>query len=82
MKIRVGDTVETIDDAIKATVIKVKDDTIIIEDSDGFEFDFFANELIKLNTDESINLSSLFFNSFEEILDISMGNRRSEEKLG
>ena len=54
MKIRLGDTVETIDDAIKGTVIKVKDDTITIEDSDGFEFEFSATELIKLNTDKSI----------------------------
>ena len=59
MKIRLGDTVETIDDAIKGTVIKVKDDTITIEDSHGFEFEFSTTELIKLNTDESINLSSL-----------------------
>ena len=76
MKIRVGDTVETIDDAIKGTVIKVKDDTIIIEDSDGFEFEFSTTELIKLNTDESINLSSLSNKSIEEIRREKEGSKK------
>jgi len=67
MMIKVGDTVETIDDAIKGKVIKVEADTITIEDNDGFEFEFSESELIPLNTDESINLGSFSNQSIAEI---------------
>ncbi|GGI57782.1 Smr/MutS family protein [Winogradskyella haliclonae] len=67
MTIKVGDIVETIDDAIKGSVIKIEGHTIIIESEDGFEFEFAIDELIKLNTDESINLGSLTNRSINDI---------------
>ena len=54
MKIKVGDTVETIDDAITGVVVKILDSTITIEDSDGFEFQFEANELIVFANENTI----------------------------
>lgn len=46
MKIKVGDAVETIDDAITGVVKKVSENTVTVEDTDGFEFQFEANELM------------------------------------
>ena len=54
MKIKVGDTVETIDDDISGVVTKILDTTISIEDTDGFEFQFEAKELMLSATDNSI----------------------------
>ena len=67
MKIKIGDKVETIDDAIKGTVTKIENDAIFMEDEDGFEFEFTKNELIILNADESINLGSLSNRSISDI---------------
>ena len=52
--IKVGDTVETIDDAIYGVVTKILGSTISIEDADGFEFQFESNELINSTSDTSI----------------------------
>ena len=52
--IKVGDMVETIDDAIYGVVIKILGSTISIEDADGFEFQFEAKELIPFNSGTSI----------------------------
>lgn len=54
MKIKVGDTVETIDDAISGVVIKIEATKITIEAEDGFEFQFEANELIRSHSETSI----------------------------
>ena len=52
--IKVGDTVETIDDAIYGVVIKILGSTISIADADGFVFQFEAKELIPFNSGTSI----------------------------
>ena len=67
MKIKIGHTVETIDDAIKGIVTKVKGNVIFVEGEDGFEFQFSENELINLSDNESVNLGSLANRSIEEI---------------
>ncbi len=54
MKIKIGDTVETIDDDISGIVTKVSDNTITIEDTDGFEFQFEAKELMLSNNENTI----------------------------
>ena len=46
MKIKIGDTVETIDDAIIGIVTKISKNSITIEDEDGFEYQFEANEVM------------------------------------
>lgn len=46
MKFRIGDTVETIDDDIFGCITKISENVITIEDTDGFEFQFEANELM------------------------------------
>ena len=73
---KVGDKVETIDDAIKGTVTKVDGHTVIIESGDGFEFEFAKSELIKLNIDESINLGSLTNRSINDIAKEKEGSKK------
>jgi len=46
MKIKLGDRVETIDDAITGIVTKISGQTITLVDASGFEFQFEANELM------------------------------------
>lgn len=76
MKIKVGDTVETIDDAISGKVIRIENETIFLESEDGFEFEFSANELIKLNTEETINMASFSNRSISEITQEKEGSKK------
>ena len=46
MKIKVGDTVEAIDDAISGVVKGLSKGIVTMETADGFEFQFNENELI------------------------------------
>ncbi len=66
MKINVGDTVETIDDAISGVVTKILASTITIETTDGFEFQFEASELIHSNSETSIE-QALYDSDIEAI---------------
>lgn len=46
MKFKVGDRVETIDDAISGTISKISGTSITVEDKDGFGLEFEENELM------------------------------------
>lgn len=54
MKFKIGDAVETIDDSIFGIITKISDNYITIEDNDGFEFQFEANELMLSTSGNSI----------------------------
>ena len=66
MKIKVGDTVETIDDNIYGVVTKVSENTITLEDIDGFEFQFEVNELM-LSSNETTIENSIYDSDIEAI---------------
>jgi dsDNA-specific endonuclease/ATPase MutS2 len=66
MKINIGDKVETIDDEIFGIVTKISDKTITIEDSDGFEFQFEANELM-LSANENTIENAIYNSDLEAI---------------
>jgi hypothetical protein len=76
MVIKIGDTVETIDDAIIGKVISVNNGIVIIEAEDGFEFQFESNELIKIDTDDNINLGSFSNHTLEEITREKESNKK------
>jgi len=75
MKIKVGDTVETIDDAIIGEVIKISENDITIEDVDGFEFQFHANELI-LKQSKSKFDNAIYDTDIESIKKEKEGNKK------
>lgn len=52
----VGDKVAVLDSVLKGTIIKIVDKQIIIKTADGFQMDFFPNELVKIEQ-EQIDLS-------------------------
>ena len=66
MKIKVGDNVETIDDAIFGVVTKISGSTITIENDDGFEFQFEANELMH-SSNENIIENAIYNSDIEAI---------------
>jgi dsDNA-specific endonuclease/ATPase MutS2 len=51
-----GDKVTVLDDAIDGVVLSVKNNTVTIATTDGFELDFEANELIKMG-DAAMNFN-------------------------
>lgn len=46
MKFKIGDKVETIDDEISGTITSISGALITVEDTDGFDLQFEANELM------------------------------------
>ena len=68
MKINIGDKVETIDDAIIGVVVAIKTPLVTVETEDGFVYDFSENELILLNTHDSIKFDNISNKSILEII--------------
>lgn len=66
MKFKIGDTVETIDDAIVGEVIIISGNTITIEDVGGFQFQFEANELM-LTVSENTIENSIYDTDIESV---------------
>ncbi|WP_299110308.1 Smr/MutS family protein [uncultured Winogradskyella sp.] len=54
MKFKVGDAVETIDDDISGIVTKISENQITVEDSDGFDLQFEARELMLRSSGNSL----------------------------
>ncbi|NRD20341.1 DNA mismatch repair protein MutS [Winogradskyella eckloniae] len=50
MKFKIGDKVETIDDDISGTITKISENTVTVEDIDGFDFQFEKQELMLLGS--------------------------------
>ena len=59
MRIKLGDKVETIDDEIVGKVTNIIGNEVTIEDTDGFEMQFHANELLVLESSDSIEKAIL-----------------------
>lgn len=66
MKMKLGDIVEALDDNISGEIIKISGSTIIIEDSDGFEYQFQAKELVLKQSKSQID-SALYDSDIEAI---------------
>ncbi|WP_400080119.1 Smr/MutS family protein [Winogradskyella sp. R77965] len=66
MKIKLGNTVETIDDNITGVVTRISGNTITIEDNDGFEFQFEAHELM-LSSNESVIDNAIYNSDIEAV---------------
>ena len=66
MKFKVGDGVETIDDDISGTVTKISGNVISVEDDNGFEFQFEANELMLSTSGNSLE-NAVYNTDFEAV---------------
>ena len=47
MSFKIGDTVSVVDEDINGVIIQIKDDSIILQTSDGFDMQFDISEVIK-----------------------------------
>ena len=56
MNIKIGDHVAVLDDVLKGKVIDIKKDSITIESSEGFTFEFLRKDLVVIKEDQD-NLS-------------------------
>lgn len=52
--LRIGDKVETIDDALKGIVKRIKGDTVHVMVDQGFELVFTQRELVKIASEDII----------------------------
>ena len=66
MKFRVGDTVETIDDDISGVITNITGDVILVEDSNGFDFQFEKHELMLTASGNSLE-SAVYNTDFEAV---------------
>ena len=66
MKFKVGDHIETLDDNISGVITKISDKTITIEDSDGFNLQFEANELMLASSGNSLE-NAVYNTDFEAV---------------
>lgn len=67
MNFKVGDKVSVLDDNISGIIIKITGNTIIMESSDGFEFEFQPHELMQ-SSDQNLSSSIFKEQSFDEVI--------------
>ena len=67
MNFKVGDKVAVLDDNISGMVTKISGNTITVESTDGFEFEFEAHELM-LSNDQKLTSSFFKEQSLEEVI--------------
>ncbi|WP_178984986.1 Smr/MutS family protein [Winogradskyella helgolandensis] len=78
MKFKVGDTVETIDDAISGIVTKISENTITVEDTNGFDFQFEARELMLMASGNSLE-NAVYNTDFEAVKKEKASKKRQTE---
>ncbi|MBC7640838.1 MAG: DNA mismatch repair protein MutS, partial [Flavobacterium sp.] len=61
----IGDKISVLDDNIDGIVLKIHGNQVTIETNEGFELNFFTNELIKIGTSNDFKNSIATFNSNE-----------------
>lgn len=78
-KFKKGDWVSAIDEDFEGAVKSVKGESIIVEDVDGFELEFAASELVKVETDDSA-VREFTKNSFHNALKEKETERNKKAK--
>jgi len=67
MNFKVGDKVSVLDDKISGIITKISGNVIVVESSDGFDFEFEAHELI-LSKGQNLASSIFYEHSLEEVI--------------
>lgn len=75
MKFKKGQKVSVLDDAISGVVTKIKNELITILTSEGFELEFYANELILEQNDSDIR-KNVINTDFQKVI----GDKESKSK--
>ncbi|APY00184.1 hypothetical protein CLV86_0390 [Lacinutrix venerupis] len=75
MSFKIGDYVYVLDEAISGEIIKINNSEITIEDQDGFEMSFTANEIVKKEGD-SLKKSAFSTKSINQVLNEKESNKK------
>lgn len=78
MKFKVGDKVETIDDDILGIITNISENTITVEDNDGFDLQFEARELMISASGNSLE-NAVYNTDFEAVIKEKESKKRKSE---
>ena len=81
MKLKIGDAVSVLDEDLKGKVIKIVGDVVIIETTEGFELEFSANELIKVESDTELRTNTFSKSSLSEAVSQKETLKRKQIKV-
>ena len=73
---KIGDKVAVLDDDFTGTVVKISEDIVSIETTDGFELDFTSKQLIKVDKSHNV-LNSIDANLFNEKIEADQSKKIS-----
>lgn len=68
MKLKIGDKVTVLDEAISGTVSRIDGTTVFMDTEDGFLMDFKETELLKMAEKDTLKSSIFSEHSFREVL--------------
>ena len=68
MILKIGDSVSVLDEDLKGKIVKIIDDIVTIESSEGFELEFSDNELIKVESDTELRSNTFSKSSLSEAI--------------
>lgn len=68
MTLNIGDSVSVLDEDLTGTIIKISGITITIQTTEGFEFEFSKNQLIKAETDNVLKTNVFSNASIKEVV--------------
>lgn len=68
MMFKVGDSVLVLDEDLKGNVTRIDGDRVFIETSQGFEFEFLRNALIKIESESELNANTFSKSSLAEVV--------------
>lgn len=76
---KIGDTVSVLDDVFSGKIVNILDDTVKIVTDDGFEMDFFKNELVVVGNSQNNLISNM--PSYQEVLAKENISKKSNKKI-
>lgn len=77
----IGDSISVLDENLTGIIIKIVDDTITIETTEGFEFEFSEKELIKVETDAELRTKAFSKSSIQEVVSQKEIHRKKSNKV-
>lgn len=67
MEFKVGDKVEAIDDNFEGVVVAVKNQMILVETEDGFEYTYKPSEIILIKNADILDQNTISYSQIEEV---------------
>lgn len=81
MNLSVGDPISVLDEDLTGTIVNIVSDLVTIETSEGFEFEFTKNKLIKVETDTTLRTEVFSNSSVQEVVSQKETHRKKSNKV-